>query len=63
MSKWHYTFTYKVDCLNSISLALVGEMALNLCVIEYLYEACPLSRPSDLSVSYLMGIASALYIY
>jgi len=43
----------------SISLALIGEIAHNLWVIEYLYEACPLSRPGDLSVS----LSYAYYIY
>ena len=42
---------FQANCLGSISLALIGEVALHLCVMEYLYEACPLSRPSDLSVS------------
>jgi len=28
-------------------------MALNLCVMEILYDACPLSRPSELKVSFL----------
>ncbi len=32
-------------------LALLGEMALALVVMDNLYEACPLSRANDLTVS------------
>jgi hypothetical protein len=32
-------------------LALLGKKALDLVVMEILYEACPLSRANDLSVS------------
>ena len=48
--------------MGSISLALIGEMALNLCVMEFLYESCPLSRPSELKVS-LLYVYSICSVY
>jgi hypothetical protein len=55
--------TCEANRLGSISLALIGEMALNLCVMENLYEACPLSGPSELRVSLLLYISFVPYTH